>query len=46
MTLADFDSQCGLCDERIREGDEIENVEGEWVHAQCARDEGYLDDRQ
>jgi hypothetical protein len=38
--IANFDSRCTLCDGRIHEGDDIVNVDGEWVHAACAEEEG------
>lgn len=39
---AQFDSICEICSEEISEGDEITQVDGEWVHYQCADEEGYL----
>ena len=33
---ATYESRCPVCDEMIYEGDEIENHEGEWMHAVCA----------
>ena len=35
---ARFDGRCGLCQGSIREGDDIVEVEGEWVHESCADD--------
>jgi hypothetical protein len=46
-TEARFSSACGLCDDRIEEGDRIARLpdEEEFVHARCAELEGYeLDD--
>jgi len=36
---AQFTGRCGICDLAIRPGDEIEQVEGEWCHADCAEGE-------
>ncbi len=36
---ATYESRCGACDRTIREGDEIEQVDGEWCHAGCASEE-------
>lgn len=37
---ATFDSRCPVCDEMIREGDEIAaDADGEWCHADCVEDE-------
>lgn len=33
---ATYRSRCGICDEMIEEGDEIIEVDGEWIHAKCA----------
>lgn len=38
---ATYESTCELCGNRIHEEDEIVRVDDEWVHAQCAEDEGY-----
>lgn len=38
---AQHDGRCGICDGGITEGDSIVNVDNEWVHVQCAKDEGY-----
>jgi hypothetical protein len=38
---ATYVSRCPICDESIDEGDEIVSVDGDWVHAFCAEDEGY-----
>jgi hypothetical protein len=35
---AQFQSRCGWCDETIYEGDDIEKVEGEWCHKDCANE--------
>jgi hypothetical protein len=37
---ATHESRCGACGKMIYEGDPIEQCEGEWVHEQCALDEG------
>lgn len=37
--IAEYESRCGICDETIHEGDEIEQVDGEWCHAECAERE-------
>ena len=36
--IAAFSSPCGLCEERIEEGDEAAYVDNEACHADCARD--------
>jgi hypothetical protein len=33
--FASFDTVCVDCQDWIREGDEIQKIEGEWVHADC-----------
>lgn len=39
--VAAYSSRCSICDERIVEDvDEIVCVDGEWVHADCAENEG------
>lgn len=39
--IAAYDGRCTLCDGRITSDvDEIVNVDGEWVHADCAENEG------
>lgn len=40
---AAYASRCGICDERIEEGDEIEKYEDEWCHSDCVAD---LDDAE
>jgi len=35
---ASWESRCTICDEKIFEGDPITLVDGEWVHAECAKD--------
>ena len=35
---ARFPSRCGLCDELIYEGDEIEQIDDEWCHSDCVAD--------
>ncbi len=42
---AAYEGRCALCDDRIHDGDEIVRVDDEWVHAQCAEDEGEEVDR-
>lgn len=37
-TIARFESRCGICDQPIRDGDEIVCVEDEWCHAECGRE--------
>jgi hypothetical protein len=37
---AEFDGRCGICDQRIVEGQRLVKVDGEWVHAECAEREG------
>jgi hypothetical protein len=34
--FASYESRCGVCDGLIIEGDEIQQLEDEWVHEQCA----------
>ena len=38
--LARYQSRCGICDSLIVEDEEIVEVDGEWVHADCAEAEG------
>lgn len=38
---AAYESRCGGCDNTIRVDDDIVNVDGEWVHANCAEEMGY-----
>lgn len=38
---ARFEGVCGLCDEAIHEGDEVEHVDGVVCHSACAAIEGY-----
>jgi hypothetical protein len=40
VTIASYDSVCGICLEPIEEFDEIATVNDEWCHAQCAEDAG------
>ncbi len=43
--IASYDGRCTLCDRRIlADIDEIVRVDDEWVHVECAEDEGLLDD--
>jgi hypothetical protein len=42
---ATYSSRCGLCDDVIKDGDDIVQLSGEWVHADCAEDEGAEVDR-
>jgi hypothetical protein len=42
--LAIYVGVCGLCDETIHEGDEVEYVDGVLCHSPCAAIEGYHDD--
>lgn len=44
--LARFDSRCSLCDggRIVASRDAIVEIDGEWVHEQCAADEGLLDE--
>ena len=37
---ARFASTCEICAERIEEDEEIVCLEDEWVHRECAEDEG------
>lgn len=39
--LSAYMSRCQLCEKTVEEGDPIVKVDDEWVHAQCAEDEGY-----
>lgn len=41
---ARFDGICGLCDEAIHEGDDVEFVDGVLCHSSCAAIEGFSDD--
>lgn len=42
---ARFPSRCLLCDRQIYEGDDIVKIEdSDWVHYECAVDEGLDDD--
>ncbi len=36
---AKHDGRCGVCDEPVCEGDEIELVDDEWCHEHCAEAE-------
>lgn len=36
-TTAAWPSRCGWCDEGIEVGDPIRQVDGEWVHEECAQ---------
>lgn len=41
IIIAAYPGRCGLCGDDITENvDEIVSVDGEWCHADCARDEG------
>jgi hypothetical protein len=37
---ATYESRCPYCDEKIEEGDQIEQHEGEWLHVNCAEEAG------
>jgi hypothetical protein len=37
--IARFPGRCGLCQRPIEEGDEIVQLDDEWVHEACADDE-------
>ncbi len=37
--IAKYDARCGICDEKIYEGDEIEMFLDEWCHKQCVDEE-------
>lgn len=39
---AEYYSICEICTEQIQPGDQIIRVENEWVHYDCAVDEGYV----
>lgn len=39
--IAEFDGPCGLCDERIAEGDKAVYADDEPCHVECAEREGY-----
>jgi hypothetical protein len=39
VQTATFESRCGWCDEPIHEGDKINKVDDEWVHAECVEEE-------
>lgn len=41
---AQHEGRCGLCEQLIHEGDDIESYEGEWCHSQCVEDEGATED--
>jgi len=34
-TVASRNSRCGVCDEKIYEGDTIVLIDGEWCHKEC-----------
>jgi hypothetical protein len=38
---AEWDGECGLCDDPLHEGDECVNIDGEVVHADCAEENDY-----
>lgn len=38
---ARFDTECAVCELDIDEGEDICEVDGSWVHAECAEREGY-----
>lgn len=42
--VARHESRCPCCDAMIFEGDEITNIEGDWWHLECAREEGAYED--
>ncbi len=37
--IAKYDARCGLCDEKISEGEQIEDFDDEWCHTECVEDE-------
>lgn len=37
---AKYDGPCGLCDGRIKEGEDVVYVDDELVHALCAEENG------
>lgn len=39
MIEAVYESTCGICLGRIYEGDQIQCVDDEWCHVECAEDE-------
>ena len=42
MTIyASYRTRCGECQDTIEEGEPIEEMDGEWVHAACADEEDY-----
>lgn len=43
--LARFTGRCGLCQEPIHVGDEVEHLDSELVHSACADDFPDDDDR-
>jgi hypothetical protein len=40
QVLAGFDGRCPWCDDPIVEGDAIVCADGDWIHRECAEDEG------
>lgn len=40
MIEAEYESTCETCGCGIEPGDMIECVDGDWVHEECAEDEG------
>lgn len=42
--LADFEGECPMCEDAIIPGtDRLVMVDGQWVHIECAADEGYIE---
>jgi hypothetical protein len=37
--LAKYDGRCGICEEPFGEGDEVEFVDDELCHAECAEED-------
>lgn len=42
--LAAHSSRCLICEGTVEEGDKIVQVDGEYVHATCAEEEGFAVD--
>jgi formylmethanofuran dehydrogenase subunit E len=40
VVRAIYDGRCPSCDEPIYEGDDIANIDGEWLCADCAEESG------
>lgn len=36
VVTARFDSECGICDQEILEGQDIRSIDSTWAHAHCA----------